>query len=289
MSAQAIISMKELLKAGAENNDDGEAEAADADEEVEEEPQELLEQFMSSEMTYGLDDHADMVRSPIIMYHVKLAKEEARREKRKQQMIAEGMDEEDAERILLDEAAGGAASGVGGGGGTQNALATLIAAGARVTALDDSSSADAAQAEERRRQQRTIDAFLQKNRGIDTTKTMAKKGAGGTSKRQDNALEVAVKTSSIPFGGDTAKRASEKVELAKRGRVLLRGIHARREKSGLNRTRADDAPVERRAGGADGGLLSALDQAALLAELGEEDGEGDEGPEEEEEQDKLAA
>ena len=284
-SANAVITIKELLKSGADAaDDDGGAEEADGDaEDEEEEPAELLERFMNMEDLRGLDDHADIVRNPIIMYHVKLAKEDARREKRKQQMIAEGMDEEDAERLLLDEAAGMGSSGGGGGGGTQNALATLIAAGARVTALNDSSSADAAQAEERRRQARTIDAFLQKSRGIDTTKSTVKKGGGGAHKRLDNALEVAVKTALTPFGGDTAKRDTEKTELAKRGRNMLRGIYARREKAGLNRqARGQEVPVERRQGGADGGLLSAEDQAALLAELTDDDEGGDEGGEGEE-------
>ena len=300
-SANAVITIKELLKAGADDaaGDDGAEEADGEGEEEEEEPAELLEQFMNMQDLRGLDDHADIVRNPIIMYHVKLAKEDARREKRKQQMIAEGMDEEDAERLLLDEAAGMGSSGGGGGGGAQNALATLIAAGARVTAMDDSSSADAAQAEERRRQARTIEAFLQKSRGIDTTKSTASKG-GGAHKRSDNALEVAVKTAVTPFGGEKAKRDTEKTELAKRGRNMLRGIHARREKAGLNKqTRGQDVPAERRQGGAQGGLLSAEDQAALLAELtdeegGEEGGEGEEGEEgyrEEglDEEDKLAA
>lgn len=288
-SAKAIFSLKELFRAGAEQDkDDGEAETADGDEDLEEEPQELLESFMNNEQVNGLDDHPDIVRSPIIMYHVKLAKDEARREKRKLALIAEGMDEEDAEQLLANEAAGGLSVG-GGGEGRQNALATLIAAGARVTAVGGGQSAEAALAEERRRMQRTIDVFLEKNRGIDTTKAV-KTSSGGQGKRLDNALEVAVKSKTTPFGGDSAKLETQKIGMARTGRTLLRGIHARREKMGLNRVKAPENEVVRKGGGTAGALLSTADQMALLAELADEEGmealdgeeDGEEGDEDEE-------
>jgi hypothetical protein len=271
-SAQAIFSLKELFRAGAEQDkDDGEAETADGDEDQDEEPQELLESFMNNEQVNGLDDHPDIVRSPIIMYQVKVAKDEARREKRKLALIAEGMDEDDAEQMLQNEAAGGLMSG-GGNEGRQNALATLIAAGARVTAVGGGQSAEAVLADERKRMARTIDVFLEKNRGIDTTKTVKKSSSGGQGKRLDNALEVAFKSANTPFGGDAAKRETERISMAKSGRTLLRGLHARREKLGLNRVKANEEEAVRKVGGTAGALLSSADQMALLAELAEEEG-----------------
>lgn len=268
-SAKAVLSIRELLKAGAaDKNDDGEAEAAgEDDEEEEQEPQELLEGFMNSDQINGMDDHPDIVRNPILLYHVKLSKDEARREKRKLALIAEGMDEEDAEQMLRDEAAGGMISG-GGGEGKQNALATLIAAGARVTAVTGGQSNEAALADERRRTARTIEVFLEKNRGIDTSKTAMKKSNGG--KRMENALDVAVKSKSTSIGGPDAQRHSEKIQMARTGRQLLRGIHTRREKAGLNVIQSSEG---------DGAAFVTDDQAAELAEIALEEGEegGEEG------------
>ena len=53
----------------------------------------------------------------------------------------------------------------------------LIAVGARVTATDDALNKDTMMAEERRRTARTIDAYLEKNRGIDVTRTHRRRGA----------------------------------------------------------------------------------------------------------------
>lgn len=230
-SANAVITIKELLKAGADDaaGDDGAEEADGEGEEEEEEPAELLEQFMNMQDLRGLDDHADIVRNPIIMYHVKLAKEDARREKRKQQMIAEGMDEEDAERILINEAAGGGQ--LSAGDGRLNALAVLIAVGARVTSTDQSESAESVLAEERKRNARTIDTYLQKHLGIDTAKVQRPKSS--THKSAANALEVALRTSKEPFGGTRATLVSETAEYAMRGRNALREIDLRRRNAGI--------------------------------------------------------
>ena len=157
---------------------------------------------------------------------------------------------------------------------THSTPSLALAAGARVTPVGGGQSADAAKAEERRRMARTIDAYLQKSKGIDTAKSTTKKSSNH--KRLDNALEVAVKSADTPFGGESAKRDANRIHVAQRGRKLLRGIHDRREKQGLNRVTAN-LDMERRAGGAAGGLLSTQDQAALLAELAFEEKEGEEG------------
>ena len=102
VSGKALISLKELLMAGAAPaEDDGQADAVDDPDENEPEPAELVDKFLSTEQTYGLDDHADLIRNPVLMYQVNLAKKAARREMRKQQLIADGMDEEDASGLSL--------------------------------------------------------------------------------------------------------------------------------------------------------------------------------------------
>ena len=50
---------------------------------------------LSTEATSGLDDHPETVLSPVIMYHIKIAKDEARRQKRKQALMVEGMTDEE--------------------------------------------------------------------------------------------------------------------------------------------------------------------------------------------------
>ena len=297
---QATVSLKDVMKMQSRPADDGgETEKVEEDETGEEEVGDLMDRFMSTDVTNGLDDHPDIVRSPIVMYHIKVAKDEARREKRKQAMIAEGMDEEDAERLLLDEAAGGGMFGgaVNGDGTRMNALATLISVGARVTSAGNAQSAEAAAAEERRRHARTINTFLEKQRGIDTSKTQPLKST--TRKNAADALETAMQTKAKPYGGDRVRRAADAADNAKNGRVMLRNLQEARNRAGII-TPGTEVEMKRREAGVGGaGLLSSRDQAALLAELmDEEDDEDlaglmgdeyDEGEEGEEGQDGVAA
>ena len=277
---QATVSLKDVMKMQSRPADDGgETEKVEEDETGEEEVGDLMDRFMSTDVTNGLDDHPDTVRSPIVMYHIKVAKDEARREKRKQAMIAEGMDEEDAERLLLDEAAGGGMFGgaVNGDGTRMNALATLISVGARVTSAGNAQSAEAAAAEERRRHARTIDTFLQKQRGIDTSKTQPVKST--TRKNAADALETALQTKIKPYGGHAVERSAEAAKVAKTGRRQLKELGERREKAGII-TPGQEVEMKRReatAGNLQG--LSAADQMALLAELAAE--EGSDGEDEE--------
>ena len=298
--AKATMTLKDLMKMSVQSRPEpaDEAEAVEEEEKEAEEPGELLEQFMSTEATSGLDDHPDTVLSPIIMYHVKAAKDEARRQKRKQALMVEGMTDEEAERLLLDEAAGGMFGGAVNGDGTRlNALATLIAVGARVTSAGNAQSAEAAAAEERRRHARTINTFLEKQRGIDTSKTQPLKST--TRKNAADALETAMQTKAKPYGGDRVRRAADAADNAKNGRVMLRNLQEARNRAGII-TPGTEVEMKRREAGVGGaGLLSSRDQAALLAELmDEEDDEDlaglmgdeyDEGEEGEEGQDGVAA
>ena len=278
--AKATMTLKDLMKMSVQSRPEptDEAEAVEEEEKEAEEPGELLEQFMSTEATSGLDDHPDTVLSPIIMYHVKVAKDEARRQKRKQALMVEGMTDEEAERLLLDEAAGGMFGGAVNGDGTRlNALATLIAVGARVTSAGNAQSAEAAAAEERRRHARTIDTFLQKQRGIDTSKTQPVKST--TRKNAADALETALQTKIKPYGGHAVERSAEAAKVAKTGRRQLKELGERREKAGII-TPGQEVEMKRReatAGNLQG--LSAADQMALLAELAAE--EGSDGEDEE--------
>ena len=227
--ATAAVSIRELLKSHSSQDEEGDTEQVEDEAEAEEQPEDIMNSFMSCEVDSGLDDHPDVAQNPIMMYHIKVAKEEARREKRKQQMIAEGMDEEDAERILINEAAGGGQ--LSAGDGRLNALAVLIAVGARVTSTDQSESAESVLAEERKRNARTIDTYLQKHLGIDTAKVQRPKSS--THKSAANALEVALRTSKEPFGGTRATLVSETAEYAMRGRNALREIDLRRRNAGI--------------------------------------------------------
>ena len=279
VSGKALITLKELIMAGSKDaEDDGAADAVDEpDEDNKDEPPELLEKFLSNETTYGLDDHADIVRNPVLMYQVGQAKAAARREIRKQQLIADGMDEEDAEQALIDEMTGALGSSGGGPSAGQNPLATLIAAGARVTALADSMGADAAQAEERRRQARTIDAYLTKSRGIDTTKTQRPKVGEGVGRKKASALEVAIRSKDRPFGGLFMQLDGEKIKMAKDGRVMLRALHKRRKAMGLAYVPPKDNDTGKKEVRRTGSVMSAEEQANILAQLANEDpdGEGD--------------
>jgi hypothetical protein len=205
------------------DNDDTEP-VEDVVEAEEEEPEEIIEKFMSSEITDGLDNHSDLSHNPVMLYEVKKAKDVARRERRKQQMIAEGMDEEDAERALLDAENLALEHGTTVSTGRQNAMAMLISVGARFTSAR-AEGVEAAAAEERKRATRSIESWLSKVREIDTRKKERKKSS--TRKNAMNALQMALATKKVPFGGDSMKLEIERIEMAKVGRNLLRDTYGR--------------------------------------------------------------
>ena len=145
---EAVAVCELLLKAGADEQDGADDNEAEEDEEEEEKVVDILDRYLSTDVDYGLDDHADVVRNPILMYQVKLAKEAERLEKRRAALIAEGfdedevggppsviMDEDSGFRGLLDEPAatedGFPPAGVDGGRSPQRALRGLSASGQR--------------------------------------------------------------------------------------------------------------------------------------------------------------
>jgi len=304
MAAKALLSLKELMKAGETESaadkaaDGGEDNEPVDDDELDLEDAEFLDKFLSTNVDLGLDDHADVMRNPVLMYQVKRAKDVARRDKRRQSLVAEGMDEDDVERLLLDEAAG-VSGGGGGDGQKQNALALLIAHGARVKPMDGAGGADAQAADERRRAARTVEVYLQKDLGIEVKRTYREKA-----KSKNGPLDVALKTKDEPYGGSSKKRNADAAKTAKRMRVHFRLIHKDRAKRGLEYVPSN---VEEYRRGAQQVSVSAKDQAALSLEVkegdfaaegeggGEEEDEDDgeegseEGSEEEEEEEELAA
>ena len=67
---RALASLQELMfkRQAEEQHDDGAAEeVADNDGDGTDEPASILERFLSTEHAYGLDDHIDVERNPIIM------------------------------------------------------------------------------------------------------------------------------------------------------------------------------------------------------------------------------
>ena len=145
-------------------------------------------------------------------------------------------------------------------------------------------------AEERRRAARTIEVFLQKDRGIDIKKTYRQKSS--SSKNAPGPLEVALRTKDTPHGGDKAKRIDGSAKIARRGRVLLKVLQAHRKQTGKDFVPSAESLAS------DGALLTGddpapLDEVRLEGELaGEEGEEGEEGGEEEgeeEEEEHLVA
>ena len=96
--------------------DAGAADDLDEDEEDEKKGEEIsIDDFLSREP--GLDLHPELEINPIMMYHIKIAKEEARKEMAVKAFQAEGLtDEEIAERMAMAELTGGG----GGGGGAKS-------------------------------------------------------------------------------------------------------------------------------------------------------------------------
>lgn len=202
------------------------AETVDGDGEDEaEEPADILDPFLSHEQ--GMDIHPELVINPIMMYHIKAAKERLREEARlaaleemKRALIEEGLSEAQAdERVQLE-----ADSGAGVIGGKLSALQTLIAAGARVTPMSSSENAEQIALNDLRRQKKNIEVYLTKQHDIDTTMTKPDErtrrvNAEGT--KSVGAYERAMQTAKEPFGGAAAKRDLETVDLARLARARL--------------------------------------------------------------------
>lgn len=263
--------LKTLLKslAPAPEDDAGAAEnAAENEEDGEDASLNDLDDFINNDNVPGLDDHPDLEFSPVFMYKIKVAKEEARKEMRRQQLLTEGYDPDQ-----MDEADASAAAV---GSTKQNALATLIEAGARVTPIAASQGAEAKVREDRRRQIKTIETYLNKNLELDTTKKSLqdqKTAYSSKGKKYLSALDAARLTTIKRAGNSSDERSlTVATTYAKAGRNQLRDLMVRDPKKFQ----------EIAFGGDDEGMSSADLDNLVLTEPGEEDGEEFEGEEQEE-------
>jgi hypothetical protein len=205
------------------NDKPDEEEGNDDDDPIE------IDDFMhAADADANLAEHPDVSLSPIMLYHVKKAKEELRVNKRRAALAAEGMtDLEIEDQIELETMTGGA-----GGDGKQNALAVLIAAGARVEPTVGGQDAEHVRLQDRKRMQRQVDVFLQRNQGIERLKSddeaqgqaaAARAAARAASRdnqgvRQKTAHEVAKETEVARAGGQLYQRSVDSVRWAKDAR-----------------------------------------------------------------------
>jgi hypothetical protein len=169
-----------------------------------------------------LAEHPDVLLNPVMLYHIKRAKDEARVAQRRQSLSIEGLTDDEIDRQMHAEDNGG-----GGGGGKMNALALLISVGARVEPSAGGNSAEAAAMQARKRMQRNVDAFLQRHAGIAkyqppvvNSRRSARHASMGA--RRQAASEVALSTANIPHGGEQRQRELHEAARAKLSRRLMR-------------------------------------------------------------------
>ena len=271
--------------------DAGAADDLDEDDEDEKKGEEIsIDDFLSREP--GLDLHPELEINPIMMYHIKIAKEEARKEMAVKAFQAEGLtDEEIAERMAMAELTGG---GGGGGGAKKSALQTMVDFGARVTSVTAGGSSEQAALNDLRRNKKNIDVYLAKSMYIDTTLVKVEGTKQRRVERKGNDMSAAEKANDLkenPFGGETLKRAQSTASLAKSARQQLPVWQTKLLREAKIKNPADYEEHERRgAGGGGGGLLqlnasdlSELSQLAAETMEDEEDEEGEEGEEGEDE------
>lgn len=239
-----------------------------------------IDDFMNNDAVPGLDDHPDLEFSPVFMYKVKVAKEEARREKRRQQLLAEGYDPDQMDDNEAQAAAAGSEKG--------SALATLIAAGARVTPIAASLGAEAKLREDRRRQIKTLETYLQKNMELDVTKTSLqekKSAASSQGKKYLSALDAARLTTMKRAGTESEERAiMVSATYAKGGRNQLREIMLRDPQKFKDLEPSPEKGVRKKAlgEGEDGARMTAADLASLVLAAEDDDDDdalGEEGQE----------
>ena len=267
-------------------DDEGKDDAENLGEEEEQRPEDIMEEFLSRAPIPGMDDHPELELNPVIMYQIKQAKAAKRAQMVREALRADGMTDEEIEERLESGMTGNA----GNAGGKPSAFQILIDAGARVTPGANNMGSDQALIQERKRQVRTIDTFLSKERNIDISKEtvvrsqrlLDSKTAGGAVM---GPLQMALSTRTNPIGGSRINRTRQQVDVAKRGRNLLR-----RQKGKVTyvykkepKAKKKKAPKEHRGGMA----LDVSDLAAIAAEfegeeleaLGEEGADGEEDAE----------
>ena len=215
-AARALVTLFKLRGADAAASpsagDAGDTEAVAPETEEEEPAEEILLNFLNSEATPGLDDHAQLEFNPIVLYQMKKAKEHARQQKIREQILAEGLDPDDESSMAMLQ------SSAVGLGNKANALATLIAHGARTTAVGNANAEDRLQ-KERRQQVKNVETYLTKQLNIDASRRQTpreSKRIGGAA--HTSALEVAI-VSSAP--SPRALRNTRQVQIATAGRQQL--------------------------------------------------------------------
>ena len=215
----ALASLRNVLRDVFET-DEGVGQASlPEDEENEEDEQEVLLSFLNHNTNPGMDDHKDVVFNPIVLYQMRMAKDELRRERAREVMRLAGLDPNDVEN----------ADALANAKGHRSALAFLIANGARFTPVADE-NAEARARKERRRQLKNIEVYLTKQLDIETKKPEARSRHSlkrvGITVRKETALDVALETRTSPRIGriirqlDIAKAARSQLKFIQRVRPL---------------------------------------------------------------------
>jgi hypothetical protein len=227
------------LKLVMDKSGDDEIEPEDEDKE-EDEGKDELEVFLSHQQ--GLDLHPELEMNPVILYHIKVAKDRLREERRQEELrlmrqawIDEGLSEEQADaRVELE------AGSAGGGAATVSALATLIQHGARTLPASDSQNAENALLQNMRRKKKNVDVYLQRVCGVDTTMQQS----DDKSKRIRlegtfmGPLEKAMETKEKPVGHRELRRIADAGEAARAGRAQMRSI--------MKKTPGISPPIQRK-------------------------------------------
>jgi len=261
---EAMIGMDEAEAMNEGDDDDREDETgSDA-----KDGEELMDEFMNSDIVDGLEDHQDIEINPVILFQIKKAKEAQRLEKQKALLMAEGLTEAEAdERMAMNAEMGG-----GVGEARANPLAVLIAAGARVEAAKGATSDEMAKKIELRRKQRNVSVFIQKTYEIETKSKALDHSEKGSSKgNKKSAFDVARETKYKPVGGETYTRELKAVVQAKSARDLLKAYKVKDDLAKAAKMKketfgiSDTSGLEFGSGDRrQGGLLDAADLAGLL-------------------------
>jgi len=284
---QAMVRLVSL-KVPASDEDEGE-NTGDADDEVEGDAVDAkniaIDDFLNTDAAQDIEEHPDVFVNPVIMYHIKTARETRKDEKRRADITAnlelEGYSAEQIAERLREMQENGFQSV--GGGVKYCALQVLIDNGAQVEGGAGSGNAEAIALQDRKRTIRNVEAFLRVAYDVRTDKASAKK-RDANGRKMETALEVAKGTATTLYGGSSLGRSQHNVFVAKSGRNILRGYKVRQDFE--RKARGEMTPVEENSDGEvdkpaarrGGRQLNADDLLRLTAELGS-DNYGEEGEE----------
>jgi len=233
---------KELNKAKDSGGKDDDKDDEDEDEVAA--AQGILDHFMSQESVPGLDDHAEIKVSPIMIYQVKRIQEERRMTEMITKLLMEreeagefelgyvdGLSAAERARIgseLMREQGAKVTASIGSVkgvarqyGATQNSMSILYSAGltlAKQKQEDDESAEKKLQAEVREKM-KIVDKFLQGDLGFDVSRTKVAHSNSNGRWRIRNALEKANQTKDDPVKDvGVAIKWEDAREYAQRGR-----------------------------------------------------------------------